>query len=334
MVGAVLARDDRIVGRGYHSRFGGSHAEIQCIRNARGRVAGATLYVNLEPCSHYGQTPPCVDAIIAARIRNVVVAMVDPNPLVAGRGIRKLRSAGVTVSTGTLKDEAAELNRFFLHHVVRRSPYVHVKIAESVDGMIAPHRGASRWLTSRASKKLVHQWRAEHDAVLVGAGTIIADNPRLTTRLVRGRDPAVVILDGALRVPLNAKVFTAGHRRRVIVCTSMRAVKEHETRARRLAKLGVFVLPVASGGYSLSLRLVLRMLYKLKIGSVLVEGGQLVFTSFLREGLADEVSVFVAPVVLGNGVPALKSGLPGTLAGDSPAIRRVGRDILFSVRKI
>ena len=334
MVGALLVRDGKIIARGYHRTFGGPHAEAACLSKAGGRAKGATLYVNLEPCSHFGNTPPCVDAVVRAGVQRVVVAMRDPNPLVAGRGIRRLRSAGISVQTGILQNEAAELNRFFVRHITRRRPYVHLKIAQSLDGMIAAQRGRPRWLTSEASRRLVHQWRSEYDAVLVGAGTIRADNPRLTTRLVRGRNPSVVVLDGSLSIPLKSSVVRSARRRRVIVCTSIHAVEEHERRARQLEKVGVMLLPISGEGRRLSLGLVLTMLYKLKIGTILVEGGQTVNTSFLRERLADEISVFIAPLLLGSGITVLMSGtsLKNPLSGIPFSVRTVGHDLLMNFR--
>ena len=208
MVGAVLVRKGRVLGRGYHARFGGPHAEVNCLGSVRGSTADSTLYVNLEPCAYYGKTPPCVDAVIAAGVREVFTAMKDPNPRVAGRGIRKLRSAGITVHVGLLGDEAKRLNRAFIRHTTVRRPFVHLKIAQSLDGMIAGPRRDNRWITSSASRALVHRMRSEHDAVLVGAGTIRADNPLLTVRSARGRNPHVVILDGRLNVSPKARIFT------------------------------------------------------------------------------------------------------------------------------
>ena len=334
MVGALLWRGGRVIARGYHRTFGAPHAETECLRRAGRKCRGSVLYVNLEPCSHFGQTPPCADAIIRAGIRHVVVGMQDPNPLVAGRGIRKLRAAGISVRTGILRQEAAELNRHFVRHITRRYPYVHVKIAQSLDGKIAPSKGRTRTLTSILSRRRVHAWRAEYDAVLVGAGTIRSDNPRLDARLVRGRDPAVVILDGNLGVQPTARVFASARRRRIMVFTSLTALQRRMRTAGALRGRGVMVVPLDGRGTSLPLKLVLKTLYRLRIGSVLVEGGQQVFTSFLHEGLADEISIFVAPVILGKGIPGVtpRSSIPGFSARSEVSAQLVGRDILYTLR--
>ncbi len=331
MVGAVLVKDGRVIARGYHHRFGGSHAEADCLRKAAGRARGATLYVNLEPCSHYGKTPPCTDLIIRSGIQRVVVGMRDPNPIVDGRGIRRLRAAGVQVTLGVLGEQAAHLNRAFTTHITHGRPYIHVKIAQSADGFIAGTGSRPRWISSLAARRLVHRWRSTSDAVLVGAGTIRSDDPRLTTRLVRGRDPDAIILDGRLSIPLRAKVLTASRKRRVIVCTSTRAVKRNAGKAKVLAARGVLVLSFEGEESSLRLRTVLRRLYRLGIGSVFVEGGREVFTTFLREGPMDETSLFLAPLVLGKGIRTLRDGAPVRDLFDAAhaAIQRVGSDLLI-----
>ncbi len=335
LVGAVLVRGETVIARGFHRRFGGPHAEVNCLRRAYGRTRGATLYVNLEPCSHHGKTPPCTDAIIRAKVRRVVIALKDPNPLVAGKGIRRLRRAGIRVDVGILRDEAFALNRIFCTHITRRLPYVHVKIAQSLDGFIAGPRGANRWITSVPSRTRVHEWRAEYDAVLVGAGTILADNPRLTTRLVPGRDPAAIVLDGRLSIPLSADIFKTTRTRRVIVCSTSRAIAARASKAEALTRLGVLLL--AFDGTPIDLRILLRRLYQLGIASILVEGGEEIFTQFLRGNIVDELSIFLAPSVLGKGVRALKSSRPvwNLFSERRSTFEQVGDDILIKtiVRK-
>ena len=332
LVGAVLTKGSRVLARGFHRSFGGPHAEIDCIRRARGETAGATLHVNLEPCTHYGKTPPCVDEIVRAGIREVYVAISDPNPLVSGRGIRKLRAAGVTVHVGLLGDEARKLNRVFVKHMTLRRPYIHVKIAQSLDGKIAAPGHTRRWITSRTSRALVHSWRAETDAVLVGAGTVRYDDPRLTTHRSGGRDPQVVILDGRLKLPLKAHVLRSASHRRVIVCTSIRAARARRHAVKRLRASGVLVLPFRGDGDAIPLRKVLRRLYRLAIGSVMVEGGKGVFTQFLREGLVDELSLFIAPRTLGRGVSVVDGGvtLQALFARGAFTARSVGGDLLVT----
>ena len=302
MVGAVLVKNGTIVARGFHRLFGSPHAEVNCLDSFRGTTGGTTLYVNLEPCSHTGKTPPCTERIIASGIKTVVVAMQDPNPLVAGRGIRKLRSAGIRVITGVLENEAASLNKIFVRHITRHLPYVHVKIAQSMDGFIA---GARRkgWITSLPSRTLVHRWRAMYDAVLVGATTVNIDDPRLNVRHVSGRDPAVAILDGSLSVKDSAKVFR-GNGGRVFVLADQSSVRKKRRKVERLQSTGALIIPVIGRNGILPLRAVLKTLYDLQLGSILVEGGSSVFTQFLGAGVVDELSVFLAPIYLKRGVPS------------------------------
>ncbi len=242
MVGAVLVKNGKAVASGYHRYFGGPHAEVECLAAYRGDLQGATLYVTLEPCSVYGKTPACADLLATTGIRRVVVAMRDPNPLVAGRGVARLRKAGIRVEVGLLEDEARELNRHFLVGITKRRPYVHLKIAQSLDGFIAAARPSGRWISGPESRALVHTWRTHYDAVLVGAGTIRADDPRLTVRGVPGRDPDVLILDGRLRVPEDARVLRTASRRRIIICTTQKAIRDNFGKAERLATRGVSLL--------------------------------------------------------------------------------------------
>lgn len=329
MVGALLVRKGRILARGYHRRFGGPHAEIDCLSRFSGSFRGTTLYVNLEPCSHQGKTPPCARAIVESGIPEVVVAMQDPNPLVAGRGIRLLRRAGVRVRLGVLENEARELNRVFVHHITRRRPFIHVKVAQSLDGYIAPRTARKYWLTGRESKALVHRWRAECDAILVGAGTIAADNPRLTARLARGRNPVVVILDGKLTVSPEARVFRTGSR--VVLLAAERSIVGNERKLATLACTGCVVFGLKGIGSRIDIKTIARTLYRHGLMSILVEGGSSVFSQFARSGLVDRLSVLIAPVLLGDGIPAFASG---TGSGSSQgrrirlSARRVGVDML------
>ena len=333
MVGAVLvANTGDVLSTGYHRRFGGAHAEVECLRRFKGDVAGSTLYVNLEPCSHHGKTPPCADLIVRSGLRRVVVAMLDPNPAVAGRGVARLRRAGISVSVGVCASEARVLNRHFIRHITTRRPFVHVKVAQTVDGKIGSGGKRQKWITGPLSRKLVHGWRSRCDAVLVGAGTITADDPRLDVRLVRGRNPDVVILDGSLRVPASARVFSDTSSRRVFVCTA----EARDARSRRvvqeLSLAGAIILSFHAPGGRIPLRRILSELYRHQIGSVLVEGGGEVFSEFLAEGLVDELSLFVAPRVLPRGMPAFSA--QGSAASsrrvESLDARRIGGDVLVT----
>ena len=334
LVGAVLVRKGVIVARGYHKRFGDAHAEVECLRAYSGSLAHTTLYVNLEPCSHDGKTPPCADLIIQRGIKKVVVAMKDPNPHVAGKGIAKLRRAGVEVVTGVLKAEALRLNRWFVTNITARRPYVHLKIAQTRDGFIGRNNAPLQYITSLPSRKLVHRWRSEYDAVLVGAGTIRADNPLLNVRLAKGRDPAVVVLDGRLSVSGEERVFASAKTRAVLLCTSIQAERKHRNKISTLRSRGVSVLSFASRAGELNLRQVLRELYKRKIGSLLVEAGSTTVMQFLDKRLADELSIFISPKVYGEGVPLLAGKIAGQLQSFMQtticSMRKVGNDLLVT----
>ncbi len=341
MVGCVLVRKGRIVARGYHSRFGQAHAEVECLRTYRGDTRDTTLYVNLEPCSHIGKTPPCTDLLIQRGIPTVVVAMKDPNPIVSGKGIAVLRSAGVDVKVGILEKEARELNRFFVKHIVARMPYVHVKIAQTLDGRISAGESNARtrrYITSKESLTQVHAWRTEYDAVLVGARTILDDNPRLDVRFVKGRNPAVVILDGLLGVSGNERVFGTAKSRAVIVCTTSKAAATHPRKVGLLRRTGTRVVEFPSRKNSIAIQEILKALYALNIGSVLVEGGSHVFSEFVGAGLIDELSLFIAPKIFGNGIPAFTQqiridsgrGLHFSVA----TTKRIGDDILIHLSGI
>jgi diaminohydroxyphosphoribosylaminopyrimidine deaminase/5-amino-6-(5-phosphoribosylamino)uracil reductase len=332
MVGAVLIKDDRVVGRGWHKRFGGPHAEIECLKDFGEDARGATMVVNLEPCSHTGKTPPCADALVAAGIARVVVAMKDPNPLVTGSGIRRLRKAGIDVVTGVLREEARFLNRRFVGSIADRTPYVHVKIAQSLDGRI--NGGKSQWISSPESQKLVHLWRSSHDAIVVGAGTILADNPRLTVRHIRGADPSVVIIDRRMRMRGDELVFRKPGSRRVMVITSAQSLRR-SPKARLLARKGIEVLGIDSRSEHLPLDAVLSYVRESGIHSVLVEGGARVFGDLVVGGYADELSIFVSPALHGVGLPAFGTGFrQASRTTAHPQFRTMwhetsGRDVLL-----
>jgi len=261
---------------------------------------------------------------VESGIPEVVVAMQDPNPLVAGRGIRALRRAGVRVRLGVLEKEARELNRVFVHHMSRRRPFIHMKVAQSLDGYIAPRTARKYWLTGRESKALVHRWRSECDAILVGAGTIAADNPRLTARLSRGRNPVVVILDGRLRVSPDARVFKTGSR--VVLLAAQRELVAKERKVAALAETGCVVLGLRGINSRINIKTIMQGLYRYGFMSILVEGGSSIFSQFARSGQTDRLSVFIAPVLLGDGIPAFAAG---------KAVRsRQRRRIRLSARRI
>ncbi|MBN1511829.1 MAG: bifunctional diaminohydroxyphosphoribosylaminopyrimidine deaminase/5-amino-6-(5-phosphoribosylamino)uracil reductase RibD [Phycisphaerae bacterium] len=335
MVGCVLVRAGRIVGEGWHRRFGGPHAEVEALRRAGRRARGATAYVTLEPCCHHGKTPPCTDALLHAGVSRVVAAMVDPNPLVRGRGIRRLRNAGVRVDVGLLEDEARSLNRPFCTRIETGLPYVILKWAQSLDGRIATRTGQSKWISCEASRRRVHQLRARMDAVLIGSGTALADDPMLTARDVPVRRVATrVVLDSRLRLPVSSKLVQTAGQFPTLVFTSRKALTAHGRTATCLKSHGVELIACPTGRTGIDLRCALRALARRGATNVLVEGGSQILGSFWDAGLANETYVFVAPILLGGAtaVPAL--GGTGTsqvsnAALSSHKIMRCGSDLLY-----
>ncbi|HAH05557.1 MAG TPA: bifunctional diaminohydroxyphosphoribosylaminopyrimidine deaminase/5-amino-6-(5-phosphoribosylamino)uracil reductase RibD [Elusimicrobia bacterium] len=292
MVGAVVVKGGRTVGEGFHRRFGGPHAEVEALRRAGRSARGATLYVTLEPCSTWGKTPPCTDAILRAGVGEVIFGANDPNPAHRGRALRLLRAAGVKARGGLLGEKCRALNEAFEKHQRTGLPFVTLKAAQSVDGRIADADGRARWISSRESRIEAHRLRAQADAVLAGVNTVLQDDPRLDVRHVRAwRQPLAVILDSSLRTPPDAKVVRAG---RALLATTRRAA-----RRKPAVRAELLILPQDPSG-RVSLPALLRELGRRGVGHVLVEGGGTVIGSFLREGLADRLVVFLAPMVIGG----------------------------------
>jgi len=307
MVGALVVRGGEVIGRGAHLRAGEPHAEVHALREAGDGARGADLYVTQEPCTHHGRTPPCADAVIAAGVRRVVVGMRDPNPKVDGRGVAALRAAGITVVEGVLQDRVRRLNEFFVKHATTGLPFVTAKFAMSLDGRIATHSGESKWITSDEARAMVHRLRHMHDAILVGANTVLRDDPNLTTRLPEGggRSPLRVVVDSRLRVPLEARIFEQGSGS-VLVATSDRARGDrlHEFEKRGVP---VVVLPAVHG--RVGLMDLLRHLGGREVISLLVEGGSSMHGSAFDQRLVDKVYALVAPRIIG-GIEA-----PGAVGG-------------------
>ncbi len=299
MVGAVIVRDGQLVGEGFHAYAGSDHAEVVAHREAGSAASGATLYVSLEPCCHHGRTPPCVDEIVHAGIRRVVAASEDPNPAVSGRGIAALREAGLTVEVGLLGGEAARLNEAFFKYVRTGLPFATLKVAASLDGKIATRTGESRWITGESARRLVHQLRNEADAVLVGIGTVLRDDPLLTTRLgiADQRDPIRVIVDNLARLPLRAKVVNRASTAPTILAVSQMAP---QSKLEALEREGVQVIVVENSPRRVSLERLMEALGKRGILSVIIEGGAEINASALREGVVDKVLVFLAPILIGG----------------------------------
>lgn len=299
MVGAVLVAGGDIVGEGYHARAGEPHAEAAALAAAGGAARGADLYVTLEPCPHHGRTPPCADAIVRAGVARVFAAMQDPNPVVNGRGFALLRAAGIKVRVGLLGDDAARLNEVYCKHVTSGMPHVTLKIGMSLDGKTATRTGDARWITGEASRRRVHELRNEVDAVLVGIGTILADDPDLTCRLpdTDCRHPDRVIVDSHLRIPSKAKVLSHRNRGRTILVAGPHA---EEARLRELRGAGATVIVADGAERRVELKSALAQLYHLGITSVLIEGGSEIAASSLDAGLVDKLVFFIAPLLIGG----------------------------------
>lgn len=345
MVGAVLVRDGRVVGRGYHRRAGSPHAEVTALEQAGARARGARLYVNLEPCCHFGRTPPCVDALIGAGVREVVACMRDPDPRVNGKGFRALRAAGLRVRVGALEEEARRLNERFLRFATTGLPFVTLKAGMSLDGRIATRGGESKWITSPQARVEARRLRRRHDAVLIGVGTALADDPGLhAARRVEGagtrsggrrgvRAPVRVVLDARLRTPRRSRLFAAGGE--VVIVTLPGA---SPARRRRLERAGALVLEVPGRRGRVDLRRALAELGRRGITSVLVEGGSEVLGSALDAGVGDRLALFVAGRILGGrgALPAF-GGLGVRWLGEAASLREMtvrpaGPDLLIEGR--
>jgi diaminohydroxyphosphoribosylaminopyrimidine deaminase/5-amino-6-(5-phosphoribosylamino)uracil reductase len=331
-VGAVLVKSGRIIARGHHLKAGAPHAEVVAIERAGTRARGADLYTTLEPCDHYGRTPPCTLAILEAGVGRVICASIDPNPVVNGRGIARLRRAGVPVLAGILRAETDRLNRPFFKHVKTGLPWVTLKAAISLDGKIATSSGDSRWVSGKEARACVHQLRDQVDAVVVGANTARIDNPQLTTRLQQkgGRNAVRVVLDSRLRLPPRLKMLNSPRAARTIVATVQRS---NAPGARRLNRQGVEVWQVAGRGGRVDLFDLLYRLGEEGFVHVLVEGGAEVFQSFLSQRLADELVLFIAPKLVGSrglswtGPPDIERMSDAVLL-DEVEIRPAGKDVL------
>jgi diaminohydroxyphosphoribosylaminopyrimidine deaminase/5-amino-6-(5-phosphoribosylamino)uracil reductase len=329
LVGAVIVKDGQIIGEGWHALYGGPHAEIMAFQSLKASAEGATLYVTLEPCSHFGKTPPCVDAIIAHKISKVIVAMLDPNPLVSGRGVQKLTEHGITVKTGILESESADLNEPFLKFIQVGCPLIVVKTAMTLDGKLASATGDSKWISNAASRQLVHKMRNKYSGIMVGIGTVLADDPSLTTRLVMSIedvaadsikqayltsmsiedvaadsikqayvDPHRIIIDTHARTPLTAKVLNLPDSKAMtIIATTEFAPLENRL---ALEAKGATVLTLPSKDGHVDLKALIKKLGEMHIDSVLVEGGSELNFSLFNEQLVDRVFAFIAPKIIGG----------------------------------
>lgn len=297
-VGCVIVQDDKSVGWGYHRRFGAPHAEIDALKMAGDAARGSTVYVNLEPCCHQGKTPPCTAELIRAGVRRVVIGTVDPNPKVSKQGIAQLRDAGIEVGEGVLESDCRWINRGFIRNMTLNRPWITVKAAISVDGDVALVNGESKWISAPLSRQKAHLLRAENDAILVGVGTVLSDDPELTVRYTSGRSPLRVILDSRLRTPAEANVL-----KQPGGCVLVTGNNVDSDRVNQLISRGVhFISPEQPGDEELNLSDILKQLCSHGVNRLMVEGGARVISSFLSAGFVDELSLFIAPKLLGKGI--------------------------------
>jgi len=299
MVGAVVVKNDKVIGSGYHQRYGELHAERNALSSCVENPSGATLYVTLEPCCHYGKTPPCTEAIIESHIAKVVIGSKDPNPLVAGKGIEILRKSGIEVIEDFMKEDCDDFNRIFFHYITTGTPYVTMKYAMTMDGKIATISGDSKWITCEASRQRVHVDRGRNMAIMVGIGTVIKDDPILTCRFGDGTSPIRIICDTNLITPLNSKVVTdssEGRLPRTIIATSVKGTERY----RPYSALGVEILTVPKDGEHLDLLKLMKMLGDKGIDSIMLEGGSTLNWSALNTGIVQRIQAYIAPKLFGG----------------------------------
>lgn len=331
MVGAVIVKDEKIVGKGYHHYFGDAHAEIEALKRAKGKAKDATMYINLESCCHWGRTPPCVPEIVKAGIKKVVIAMKDPNSLVNGKGVRQLKVKGVRCKVGVLEKEAKELNRTYIKFITKKMPYVILKSAMSLDGKIATPTGESKWITSLQAREYVNCLRAEVGAVLVGINTVIKDNPLLTTRN-QGCNPLRVVVDPDLQIPLQNQVINKEAETLIFTTTDQ---KNKSSKMQILKKRGIKILSLPAKNGRINFKQIMQELAKMNIASVLIEGGGETNALALEDNVVDEVIFFIAPKIIGgrkaktpvegDGIKTLKQALKII----DLQIEKIGPDLLL-----
>ena len=331
MVGAVLVKEGKVIGEGYHAKAGEDHAEIIALRQSGENTRGATLYLNLEPCTHYGKTPPCAPMVIQSGVKRVVIGMEDPNPLVKKEGVESLRRAGLEVEVGIQEKECQRLNEAFCKYILKKEPFIILKVASTLDGKIATRNGDSKWISGEASRRFVHQLRDQVDGVIVGIGTILKDDPMLTTRVRGGRDPYRIILDSRLRIPEEAKVTEISPSKTIIATTEVAPKDKIE----RLENKKVRVLVLDSKEGRVNLKTCLSQLGEMEMMSLLVEGGSKINGAFLDENLIDKLILFLSPKIIGDsqalGIFGGKgvSNLKEAIALREIRTRGIGEDILI-----
>jgi len=330
LVGALVVKDGRIVGRGFHEKAGLAHAEVAALDEAARLAKGATLYVTLEPCAHFGRTPPCVDRIIQSGVKEVVVGMIDPNPLNNGKGIRIMANHKIKVRVGVLEDKLRSINKAFITYITQRMPYVTVKAAQSLDGKIATRTGESKWITSDKSRSFSHALRKEYDAVMVGVNTVMRDNPRLDAWFAK-RQPVKIVVDSQLSTPQDANIFSGNSK---VIIATLPAKPGQETQNRSVLSQKATIMEVKEKFGQVNLKDMLKRLARMEITSILVEGGGTLIGSLFDEGLVDSVKFFISPKIIG-GRDAVSSvmgkgiaRIDGAIMLDNISVRRIKEDIL------
>jgi len=337
-VGCVIVKDGRIIGSGAHLKAGEPHAEVYALRQAAAQAEGADVYVTLEPCSHHGRTPPCVEAVIGVKPRRVIIAMQDPNPLVAGRGVAALRALGIEVVVGVMENEARAMNPGFISRMTRGLPYVRSKVAASLDGRTALNNGKSQWITGEKARQDVQQWRAQSCAIITGIGTVLADNPSMTVRLENAvRQPLRVVVDSRLQTPPNSKMLDPS----ILKDSPMLVVyaEDHPQRAGMLRQAGAELLQVADAANKVDLEALLRILAQRGINEALIEAGQGLNGALLDAGLIDEFIFYYAPKLMGDAAKAMFA-LPELTEMQQVTelqildVRQIGRDIRVQAKPL
>ena len=330
MVGALVVKDDKILGRGFHAKAGLPHAEIVALDEAGRNSKGATLYVTLEPCMHFGRTAPCVDRIIGSRVKEVIIGMIDPNPINNGKGIDILKQRGIKVSVGVLEDKLTRMNEIFIKYITKKMPFIMVKVAESLDGRIATRIGDSKWITSDKSRGFAHHIRQDFDAIMVGVNTVLRDNPKLDAWFSK-KQPIKIVVDSQLSTPQDSNIFSHGSS---VIIVTLPTKSGQETENRKILVEKAKILEVKEKGGQINLKDMLKRLFQLGIKSILVEGGGTLNGSLFDEGLVDKVMFFISPRIIG-GKEAIGSVMGHGIARVERSarikdlkLRRFGEDIL------
>lgn len=331
LVGALLVKSGKIIGEGFHRQAGFAHAEVNALNQAGAKARGATLYVTLEPCAHFGRTPPCTNRIIQSGIKEVVIGMIDPNPLNNGKGALLLKQGNINVKVGCLEEELNRINAAFIKYITNRIPFVTVKLAQSLDGRIATHTGDSKWITSDKSRAFAHRMRKDYDAIMVGVNTVLRDNPRLDAWFSR-KQPVKVVIDSNLSTPQEANIFSGGS---PVIIITLPAQPGQETQNRKALCRTAKVLEVRESSGQINLRDALRKLAQLEITNILVEGGGTLTGSLFDEKLVDRVMFFISPKIIGgkDAIGAVMgrgvSRVEQALRLNDLKLRRFGEDLLF-----